>query len=144
MIVTGLLYIFSVISVTPASSLSWLWRLFSRMRQQCSRISTFRTNSTIEHQTGEMKRKRFFQNKIFFRNPIQINKVVRKNCGNKTKYIFVLFRICYGHITELSVWLIYFSCKPFIKRISISLDTNLPTYLDYYQQFGITRLSRKT
>ena len=142
MIVTGLLYIFSVISVTPASSLSWLWRLSSRMRQQCSRISTFQTNSTIEHQTGEMKRKRFLKTKYF--SGTQFRSI--RLCGRIMEIklnIFLLFRICYGHITELSVWLIYFSCKPFIKRISISLDTNLPTYLDYYQQFGITQLGRK-
>ena len=127
------------------TSFQFILTLETLQQDEAAMFSYFNISNKLHHRTSNRwnEKKEIFQNKIFFRNPIQINKVVRKNCGNKTKYIFLLFRICYGHITELSVWLIYFSCKPFIKRISISLDTNLPTYLDYYQQFGITQLGRK-
>ena len=54
MIVTGLQYICSVISATPPTSLSWLWKLSSRTRRPSSHISTFLTKSNIKHQTGEM------------------------------------------------------------------------------------------
>ena len=75
------------------TTFQFILTLETLQQDEAAMFSYFNISNKLHHRTSNRwnEKKEIFQNKIFFRNPIQINKVVRKNCGNKTKYIFVLF-----------------------------------------------------